>query len=61
MSKRKKYIVLISTILLFSIIITTFLTNKEIMFSSDMKKGIEKYWGNKVIISAASSERVNYS
>lgn len=50
MSKRKKYTVLISTLFFFLVVITTFLTKKEIMFSSNIKKGIEKYWKDKVVV-----------
>jgi len=50
MKNRKVFIVLISIILFLLLIITFFLKSKEIMFSSNMKKGIEKYWKNKVVI-----------
>lgn len=49
MKKRKVFIVIISIIVM-SFATIFFLNNKEVMLSSNMKKGIEKYWGNKVVI-----------
>lgn len=48
--KKKGYKVIISIILIFFASAIIFLNNKEIMISSNMKKGIEKYWRNKVVI-----------
>lgn len=50
MKKRTVFIVLISIIVMFFTTAIFFLNNKEVMLSSNMKKGIEKYWGDKVVI-----------
>lgn len=50
MKKRKVFIVFISIIVMSFATATFFLNNKEVMLSSNMKKGIEKYWVKKVVI-----------
>ena len=50
MKKRTVFIFLMSIIVITFSIATFFLNNKVVMLSSNIKKGIEKYWGNKVVI-----------
>lgn len=50
MKKRKAFIVIVSIIAISFAAAIFFFNNKVIMISSNMKKGIEKYWEDKVVI-----------